>query len=88
MAVVNGTPMGYGHVFAPEHYLKAWLNVFVIGDLLLLAVVATGSTPAAAHANSKTRVGDRWFVFICVTGQVSIADAALPIGLPACLHGA
>lgn len=27
MAVANGTPMGYGHVFAPEHYLKAWLAV-------------------------------------------------------------
>ncbi|AOF93449.1 alpha/beta-hydrolase family protein [Sinorhizobium sp. RAC02] len=27
MAVANATPMGYGHVFAPEHYLKAWLAV-------------------------------------------------------------
>lgn len=27
MAVANGTPMGYGHVFAPEHYLKAWQAV-------------------------------------------------------------
>ena len=27
MAVANGTPMGFGHVFAPEHYLRAWLAV-------------------------------------------------------------
>ncbi|HTO31938.1 MAG TPA: alpha/beta-hydrolase family protein [Pararhizobium sp.] len=27
MAVANTTPMGFGHVFAPEHYLKAWLAV-------------------------------------------------------------
>lgn len=24
MAVATGTPMGYGHVFAPEHYVDAW----------------------------------------------------------------
>lgn len=27
MAVANGTPMGFGHVFAPEHYIDAWLAV-------------------------------------------------------------
>jgi uncharacterized membrane protein len=27
MAVATGTPMGYGHVFAPEHYVDAWLAV-------------------------------------------------------------
>ncbi|PAQ10236.1 alpha/beta hydrolase [Mesorhizobium temperatum] len=27
MAVATGTPMGYGHVFAPEHYVNAWLAV-------------------------------------------------------------
>jgi uncharacterized membrane protein len=27
MAVATGTPMGYGHVFAPEHYIDAWLVV-------------------------------------------------------------
>lgn len=25
MAVANGTPMGYGHVYAPEHYVDAWV---------------------------------------------------------------
>ncbi len=27
MAVANGTPMGYGHVYAPEHYVAAWVAV-------------------------------------------------------------
>jgi uncharacterized membrane protein len=27
MAVATSTPMGYGHVFAPEHYVDAWLAV-------------------------------------------------------------
>lgn len=27
MAIANGTPMGYGHVYAPAHYVDAWLAV-------------------------------------------------------------
>lgn len=27
MAVATTTPMGYGHVYAPEHYVEAWLAV-------------------------------------------------------------
>lgn len=27
MAVAGGTPMGYGHVFAPEHYVDGWVAV-------------------------------------------------------------
>jgi uncharacterized membrane protein len=27
MAMANTTPMGYGHVFAPAHYVGAWLTV-------------------------------------------------------------
>ena len=27
MAVANGTPMGFGHVYAPEHYIDAWVAV-------------------------------------------------------------
>jgi uncharacterized membrane protein len=27
MAVAASTPMGYGHVYAPEHYIDAWLAV-------------------------------------------------------------
>ena len=25
MAVATGTPTGYGHVYAPEHYIDAWV---------------------------------------------------------------
>ncbi|MBN9272265.1 MAG: alpha/beta-hydrolase family protein, partial [Mesorhizobium sp.] len=27
MAVATSTPMGYGHVYAPEHYVDAWVAV-------------------------------------------------------------
>jgi uncharacterized membrane protein len=27
MAVATSTPMGYGHVYAPEHYVDAWIAV-------------------------------------------------------------
>lgn len=27
MAVATGTPLGYGHVYAPEHYVEAWVAV-------------------------------------------------------------
>jgi uncharacterized membrane protein len=27
MAVATNTPMGYGHVYAPEHYVEAWVAV-------------------------------------------------------------
>ena len=32
MAVATGTPMGYGHVYAPEHYVDAWVAVADISD--------------------------------------------------------
>jgi uncharacterized membrane protein len=27
MAIATTSPMGYGHVFAPQHYIDAWLAV-------------------------------------------------------------
>jgi uncharacterized membrane protein len=27
MAVATGTPLGFGHVYAPEHYVDAWVAV-------------------------------------------------------------
>ncbi len=27
MAVATNTPMGFGHVYAPEHYVDAWVAV-------------------------------------------------------------
>jgi uncharacterized membrane protein len=32
MAVATGTPMGYGHVYAPEHYVDAWVAVSDVQD--------------------------------------------------------
>jgi uncharacterized membrane protein len=32
MAVATSTPMGYGHVYAPEHYVDAWVAVANIRD--------------------------------------------------------
>lgn len=32
MAVANGTPMGFGHVYAPEHYVDAWVAVTDVQD--------------------------------------------------------
>jgi uncharacterized membrane protein len=32
MGMANGTPMGFGHVFAPEHYVDAWVTVTDVRD--------------------------------------------------------
>jgi uncharacterized membrane protein len=32
MAVANGTPMGFGHIYAPEHYVDAWVAVTDVQD--------------------------------------------------------
>ena len=32
MAVATSTPMGYGHVYAPEHYVEAWVAVTDVRD--------------------------------------------------------
>jgi uncharacterized membrane protein len=32
MAVATGTPMGFGHVYAPEHYVDAWVAVTDVSD--------------------------------------------------------
>lgn len=31
-AVANGAPIGYGHVYAPQHYIDAWLQVAGLDD--------------------------------------------------------
>jgi uncharacterized membrane protein len=30
--IATGAPMGYGHVYAPQHYIDAWLLVTGISD--------------------------------------------------------
>lgn len=32
MAVATNTPMGFGHVYAPEHYVDAWVAVTDVQD--------------------------------------------------------
>ncbi|MGI6851349.1 alpha/beta hydrolase [Mesorhizobium sp. 1B3] len=32
MAMATTTPMGYGHVYAPEHYIDAWVEVLGVTD--------------------------------------------------------
>lgn len=32
MAVATNTPMGFGHVYAPEHYVDGWVAVTAVGD--------------------------------------------------------
>lgn len=33
MTLANTTPAGFGHVYAPEHYIEAWIAVTGIGSL-------------------------------------------------------
>ena len=33
MAIATTSPMGYGHIFAPEHYIDAWIAVTDPPDL-------------------------------------------------------
>ena len=47
MAMATTTPMGYGHVFAPEHYVDAWIEVLDAGDW-----------PAEAAARLKDHLRD------------------------------
>ena len=48
MAVATGTPMGHGHVYAPEHYVEAWT-----------AVLGAGRWSAAELASLKRHLADR-----------------------------
>ncbi len=46
MAVATGTPFGYGHVYAPEHYPDAWV-----------AVANLRNWPAEALGRLKSHLG-------------------------------
>ncbi|MCP3406897.1 alpha/beta-hydrolase family protein [Bradyrhizobium sp. CCGB01] len=56
MAVANGTPMGFGHVYAPEHYVDAWVAVTDVHDWSTEAL-ARLKEQLAAKAR-KTNTGD------------------------------
>lgn len=48
MAVANGAPMGFGHVYAPEHYVDAWVAVTDVRDWSSEALVRLKSHLATA----------------------------------------
>ncbi|MET4196161.1 alpha/beta-hydrolase family protein [Bradyrhizobium sp. LA6.12] len=56
MAVATATPMGFGHVYAPEHYVDAWVAVTNVSDWSADAL-ARLKEQLAAKAR-KTSAGD------------------------------
>jgi uncharacterized membrane protein len=48
MAVATKTPMGFGHVYAPEHYVDAWVAVTDLHDWSADALARLKSHLAAA----------------------------------------
>lgn len=65
MAVANGTPMGFGHVYAPEHYVDAWVAVTDVQDWSADALarlkdhLAAAARKAAAGNAGEDPYGDR-----------------------------
>jgi uncharacterized membrane protein len=55
MLMANSTPMGYGHVFAPAHYVDAWLTLMDVEEwspeqIARLKAHLTGAATALAAA--------------------------------------
>jgi len=50
MAVATTTPIGHGHVYAPEHYIDAWITVTDVRDWSDDALAALKSHLAAIAA--------------------------------------
>lgn len=59
MLIANGTPMGYGHVFAPAHYVDAWLAVTDVQGWspAALAALKAHLTARASRASSEEEDG-------------------------------
>jgi uncharacterized membrane protein len=58
MAVATTTPMGYGHVFAPEHYLDAWIAVSDAGAWSPNQIAQLKRYLAQKAARDLTSVGE------------------------------
>jgi uncharacterized membrane protein len=58
MAVATTTPMGYGHVFAPEHYLDAWIAVSDTGAWSPNQIAELKGYLARKAARDLTGVGE------------------------------
>lgn len=57
MAVATHTPMGFGHVYAPEHYVDAWVAVTDVNDWSAEAL-ARLKGQLAAKARQTTNAGN------------------------------
>lgn len=59
MAVATDTPMGFGHVFAPEHYVDAWVAVTDVHDWPANALARLKEhLAAAARKAAEDNAGD------------------------------
>ena len=58
MAMATTTPMGYGHVFAPEHYLDAWIAISDAGAWSPDQIAELKRYLAQKAASSRTAVGE------------------------------
>lgn len=58
MAVANGTPMGFGHVYAPEHYVDAWVAVTDVRDWSADALAQLEQQLAAKARKTSTGNAD------------------------------
>ncbi|WFU70170.1 alpha/beta-hydrolase family protein [Bradyrhizobium sp. CB2312] len=65
MAVATNTPMGFGHVYAPEHYVDAWVAVTDVHDwsadalARLKSHLAARARQAAAGSSDEDPYADR-----------------------------
>lgn len=58
MAVATNTPMGFGHVYAPEHYVDAWVAVTDVGDWSAAALARLKRQLAAKARKTTTGNAD------------------------------
>lgn len=58
MAVATKTPMGFGHVYAPEHYVDAWVAVTDVGDWSAKALAQLKQQLAAKARKTTTGNAD------------------------------
>jgi uncharacterized membrane protein len=58
MAVATNTPMGFGHVYAPEHYVDAWVAVTDVHDWSAEALTKLKDHLAAAARKAAERSAD------------------------------
>lgn len=58
MAVATNTPMGFGHVYAPEHYVDAWIAVTDVGDWSAEALAQLKQQLAAKARKTTTGNAD------------------------------